>query len=62
MTSRRKIIQRFGDRGERPKRYSVSSVAYTVNANPMSDTNQQVIVLYGLENDNREQTGELLHR
>lgn len=54
---RRRIIQRFGERRERPKRYSVSSVAYTVNANPMSDTNQQVIVLYGLENDNREQTG-----
>lgn len=58
----RRIIQRFGNRGKRPKRYSVSSVAYTISANPMSDTNQQVIVLYGLENDNREQTGELLHR
>lgn len=57
MTAKRRIIQRFGERRERPKRYSVSSVAYTVNANPMSDTNQQVIVLYGLENDNREQTG-----
>mgnify|MGYP003448654657 CR=1 FL=1 len=54
---RRRIIQRFGNRGERPKRYSVSSVAYTISANPMSDTNQQVIVLYGLENSNRKQTG-----
>lgn len=54
---RRRIIQRFGSRGERPKRYSVSSVVYTISANPMSDTKQQVIVLYGLENGNRKQTG-----
>ena len=54
---RRRLIQRFGNRGERPKRYSVSSVAYTISANPMSDTNQQVIVLYGFENSNRKQTG-----
>lgn len=54
---RRRIIQRFWNRGERPKRYSVSSVAYTISENPMSDTNQQVIMLYGLENSNRKQTG-----
>lgn len=48
---RRKIIQRYGDRDARPKRYSVSDIAYTISSNPMSDTNQQVIVYEKSEAD-----------